>query len=295
MIGIVSIRSLARMLGIPRSHLEKVAAEINSHYSEWPKTNRRTGKVRIIRSPSDELKSIQTRIAKRLFNAIDFGPEIQGGVRGKSPKSNAKVHLGRKCVVTIDVRKFYPSIRHAVVYRMLRTEFGYGRDVAALVTRLVTHDGQLPQGAPTSTVIANALLRLPVDKPLAAEATRSGIAYTRFIDDIGASGPDPRMLINLAARQLSKRQLSISRNDKLKIMPNSRPQEITGLLVNGRKPSLSKKRRDRVRAAIHEMKSLREGQQRADAIRSILGRIAHVKQFNEGSANRLERLLNTAD
>lgn len=293
MTALVSVRELSRKLGVPREQLENVAAHIDEHYYEWQRTDSRTGKTRTISSPSNALNDIQKRIRKRLLHTVVFGDEVQGGVRGKSPRTNAAKHLRQKCVIAADVRNFFPSVCHTVIYRMLRTDFGFGRDVAALVTRLVTHGGCLPQGACTSTVIANALLRVPVDGPVLARAGEIGCAYTRFVDDLTTSGRNPRELINLIARRLSARALAISRKAKLRIMPNSGPQEITGLLVNGTKPSLSKVRRDRVRAAIHALQGMPESRLRSKSVQSAIGRIAYVKQFNPGTAKRLERQLRT--
>lgn len=290
MIGLVSVRALSRKLDIPRDQLSRIAAAVDSHYNEWPRTDPRTGKVRLIKSPDDELKMIQSRIARRLF-AAQYGDEVQGGVRHRSPKTNAQKHVRQPCVVAIDVRGFFPSVRPAVVYHLLRHELGCGREVAKLLTRLVTKDRQLPQGAPTSVAVANALLRLPVDEPVVTRAERMGCKYTRFIDDLVLSGRNPRDVINFIARQLSKRQLAISRKEKLKIMPGNGPQEITGLLVNGKMPSLARVRRDRVRAAIHELRSIADGGQRRKAIESVKGRIGHVRQFNPGAAKRLAKQL----
>jgi hypothetical protein len=201
------------------------------------------------------------------------------------------MHLGRACLVTVDVKRFFPSVRHTIVYRLLRFEFGFGREVARLVTRLVTYDGQLPQGAPTSSAIANWLLHLPVDEPVVAETRRLGLGYSRFVDDLAVSGDHPRAIINLIARQLSTRRLAISRKEKLRIMPRSKPQKITGLLVNGCKPSVPKQKRDQVRAAIHALKRTPAGVLRHRALQSIRGRVAYVKRFNPGAAARLEKQL----
>lgn len=290
-----SVKSLARILGITRSQLQNVAINIDAHYHKWPSTDDRTGKVRDIRSPSAELKSIQRRLAKRLFPCTTFGPEVQGGVRGRSTLTNATIHLGQACLVTVDVKQFFPSVRHTIVYRILRFEFGFGRDVARLVTRLVTYDGQLPQGAPTSGAIANWLLHIPVDKPVVAETRRVGLGYSRFVDDLAVSGDRAREIINLIARQLSTRRLAISRRQKLRIMPRSVPQKITGLLVNGGKPSIPKQKRDQVRAAIHALKGIPPGPLRARALQSVGGRIAYVKRFNPGAAARLEKQFKAAN
>ncbi|MEZ5513257.1 MAG: reverse transcriptase family protein [Steroidobacteraceae bacterium] len=289
MTDLVSIRELSRRLGVPRERLENVAAHINEHYRSWQRSDFKTGKTRTISSPSKILKNIQKQILRRLLNTVAFGDEVQGGVRGRSPHTNAIKHLRQPCVIAVDVRQFFPNVRHTIVYRLLRTEFGFGRNVAALVTRLITHRGCLPQGACTSAVVANALLRLPVDGPVLAGARNIGCAYTRFVDDLTTSGRNPRELINLIARQLSTRALAISRKEKLRIMSNSEPQEITGLLVNGKRPSLSKARRDRVRAAIHALHKMPQSSQCAKSIQSAKGRIAYVRQFNPGSAKRLER------
>lgn len=291
MSGLVSVRSLERLLRIPREQLERIADEIKAHYRPWASKNPRTGKVRIIRKPSPELKQVQRRIAKRVLGSFELGSEVHGGIRGRSPKTNAQAHLAKDCLITIDVRQFFPSVHHTLVYRMLRWELGFGRDVARIITRLVTYKGQLPQGAPTSPILANLFLRLAVDALLVAEAKKATVSYTRFVDDIGLSGRNPRELINLVARSLTTRRLAISRKHKLRIMPRSTPQKITGLLVNGNKPSIPKGRRDRVRAAIHEFARTPGGPLREKALRSILGRINHVKQFNPGNANRLQRQL----
>lgn len=78
---------------------------------------------------------------------------------------------------------------------------------------------------------------------------------------------------------------------KLKIMPSSGPQVVTGLLVNrSGGPSISRKKRDLVRSAIHKLKSA-NGEERVRAVRSIKGRIQHVGQFNPGTAKRLKETL----
>lgn len=152
----------------------------------------------------------QRRIKNNILASITLGEGVHGGVRGRSPRSNATPHLGQPCVVNLDVRDFFPNVRHYVVYRMFRRELGFGRDVARLLTRLTTLDGQLPQGASTSTAIAN-VLALPIDRPISVEAERFDVRYTRFVDDITLSGSNPRPLINIVGRMLSRRRLPMYR------------------------------------------------------------------------------------
>ena len=71
---------------------------------------------------------------------------------------------------------------------------------------------------------------------------------------------------------------------------------MTGLLVNSKQgPNVSRKRRDKVRAAIFALRvSGVTGDARDEAEESIRGRIQHVRQFNPGSAKRLLRSLDLA-
>ena len=243
--------------------------------------------------------NVLRRIKKKVLDPIHLSDEVHGGVRGRSPRSNASSHCGERCVVTVDVREFFDKVRHETVYRMFRHDLGFGRDVASILTRLTTLDSRVPQGSPTSTAVANLVLSIPVDGPLTKQASRLGIRYTRFVDDLAFSGTDPRSIINTAARFLSQRRLKIHRKSsnaekpsKLKITPRSRPQEITGLLVNSTGgPSISRTRRDAIRAAIFHLRHANDRSVQDTEARSIRGKISYLRQFNPGSALRLERYL----
>ncbi len=293
---ILSVRDLASRLGTTPSRLNEVASSIESHYVVVPLEA--NGKIRILHVPRDELMQIQRGIKTSVLDKIGFAEVAHGGVRGRSPRTNAVQHLAQRCVVTVDVRGFFPSVRHYVVYRMFRHELGFGRDVARLLTRLTTLKSRLPQGTPTSTAIANLLLATPVDAPLVRLAQQQDVRYTRFVDDITMSGPNPRPLINVVARMLSRRRLQMHRKKarwttkaKLKIRSRGAPQEVTGLVVNSaRGPTISRTRRDAVRAAIYELKRLPE-RELAHAVQSVRGRISHVRQFNNEAATRLQKYL----
>lgn len=291
---ILSEQRLAHLLGVPLVRLRNIAADVRKHYRTWFALNKRKDKVREIKSPDEELKGIHRKICTRVLGNDSFGPDVHGGVPRRSPKTNSEQHLGGKWLVTIDVKSFYPSVRHEMVFRMFR-EFGCGNSVARLLTRLTTLDGALPQGAPTSVAIANLLLARPLDAPTGEQARAVGVKFTRFIDDIGLSGDNPASLINDVARRLSQRGLRVHRTrregSKLRIRPRTTPQEITGLLINSGRPTLSRTHRGAVRAAIRELTSKANATEQSKALRSVRGRIAHVKRFHPGEALRLDREL----
>lgn len=296
MTGIVSLQDLAWTIGVPLERLRDIAASIDDHYRV--KVLRKGAKVRHLYVPRPELMSILRLLNRRVLGGLPISAAAHGGVSGRSVRTNAEAHLGQPCLVTVDVRQFFPNVRPDVVNHMLRKEFGFGREVAYLITKLTTYRAELPQGAPTSTTIANMLLTKPLDEPLGEAAQRVDSRYTRFIDDAAASGSNPRPLINDIASRLSARGLRVHRpkrgepnKSKLKIMPGHVPQRITGLNVNSKSgPSVPREVRDAVRASIHALKFLPQDQHAAQ-VASIRGKIAYIAQFNSGVAKRLRSML----
>lgn len=291
---ILSIRDLSARLGVSPARLREIGRDIKLHYKDqWLKQG---SKVRRLSIPEPELKSIQRRINSNILAKIPLAKTVYGGVRGGSPRKNAGEHSNQRCVINMDVKEFFPNVRHYMVFRMFRNELAFGKDVASLLTRLTTYRSYLPQGAPTSTAVANLLLAAPVDVPVSAEAERSGLRYSRFVDDIAISGRNPRSLINKIARLLSSRRLPIHRSkasgrSKLRITPGGRAQAVTGLIVNSPTGlSVPKARRDKIRAAIYALRRTPKHELQS-AIASARGKVAYVAQFNPGAAKRLHAYL----
>lgn len=306
--SIVSMGDVAHRLGVRLDRLCEVADEISkdkwSHYSQFSLRSRKNPKTfRVITPPRDELKRIQKRIKQRIFDRFPLSSSSHGGVSGRSVDSNARVHLGKEWVVTVDIKGFFPSIRPAVVCRCFVRELGFGRDVARLLTRLVTVRNGVPQGAPTSTGVANLIL-CGLDAQIGVDAASIGVSYTRYLDDITFSGPWMGDLVNVLARALSRLRLTIHRSRapwepeaKLKITHAGRRQEVTGLGVNsvGSGPSVGARYRSELREAIFHAVAVPGVNGKREAIKSVRGKIAYVKRFNPGTARRLERYLARMD
>jgi RNA-directed DNA polymerase len=226
---LVSVGRLAEILGFSPSMLHAVADKADSFYRPFPLTTP-TGKVRPIDNPIGQLKAIQSRIKDCLLTAIDFPPEIVGGVRGRSIRTGALQHVRQPQVVTLDIRKFFRTIRPIQVAAGWQRHFATGRDVTWLLTRLTTYQGYLPQGAPTSTALANVVF-LPMALELRGLCTSRGLRFTVYVDDIAISGTRAMEMLNDSIRVLSRHGFGASR-DKTQIMFRSGRQQVTGLVVN---------------------------------------------------------------
>lgn len=140
---------------------------------------------RIINPPKPELKTIQKRINAYLVEHIQMPNYAFGGVKGKDNIQNARFHKGQKFVFQSDLKDFFPFITNKMVYVMF-VENGFSPDVASILTKLTTFKGHLPQGAPTSTTIANLVFK-PVGNEIQSIAEREGLRFTTFVDDVTIS------------------------------------------------------------------------------------------------------------
>ena len=100
---LVSSRYLASRLGVPLPRLIELAKDAEQHYREWVKTNPVTGKCRRFKVPDMELKDIQRRIL-RLLAEYPLPDSAHGGVKKRSPKTNAERHLAQPLLVNMDIR-----------------------------------------------------------------------------------------------------------------------------------------------------------------------------------------------
>jgi hypothetical protein len=167
-----TIAELAKWLGLPEEELRDwrrgpppPPRSFQYTYSrfELPK---RSGGTRAIDAPSEALKDLQRRILRRLLAPLPVHPAATGFVRGRSIVDNARPHAARGVVINIDLADFFPSITAARVRALFRA-LGWGGEAANILTNICTHEGRLPQGAPTSPAISNLVCR-KLDARLAA-------------------------------------------------------------------------------------------------------------------------------
>ncbi len=182
--------------------LRTIVEHIDDYYSEFlrfktdKQGNKRKNKAkyvmrfgefwsRTINPPKDELKAIQKRINGYLIENIAIPQYAFGGIRRKDNIRNARYHKGQKYVFQTDIKDFFPFITNKMVYEMFLRN-GFSPDVSSLLTKLTTYKGHLPQGAPTSTTIAN-LVFVPTGLALQAISDREGLRFTTFVDDVTIS------------------------------------------------------------------------------------------------------------
>lgn len=261
----------------------------NYSYSRFTIPKRRGG-ARSIEAPSDALKSLQRSVLRRLLNPLPFHAAATGFVPGRSIVDNARPHAGRGVVINIDLENFFPSITAEQVRKAFRS-LGWGRAAAAILTNICTHEGRLPQGAPTSPALSNLACRR-LDARLAALVKKAGGGYTRYADDITVSfhrfgrnkplrpKPADREARPRSPRSISRGYLSIIKRiiedegfriqmkKKVRVQRSHQRQTATGLVLN-REVNLPRALRRRIRAMRHRRQSGRLSEDDLQRLRGL--------------------------
>lgn len=198
---------------------------------------------------------------------------------GSSHIVNAKRHLGATWLLKLDITRFFESVSERQVYRVFRG-LGYRALVAFCLTRLCTRVlpassdnrlhrrtkrwqpgqsrkflgsrvvGHLPQGAPTSPMLAN-LVCVALDADLQEIAIREGLTYSRYADDMTFSG---EMFDRSVAARISREVSAIVgrhgfgiNTQKTCIAKNGGRKIVTGLSVGDDMVRLPRAYKDEIR------------------------------------------------
>ncbi|HSN15332.1 MAG TPA: reverse transcriptase family protein [Anaeromyxobacteraceae bacterium] len=218
---------------------------------------KRRGGTRRLLVPDDGTKALQRRILRRLLGRLRAHPAAHAYERGRSTATNAAPHAGQAVLVKLDLVDFFPSTGSARIERYFR-QVGWSRAAAALLTRLTTHDGGLPQGAPTSPRLSN-LVNGQLDRLVERFVRRRRGTYTRYADDLSISFPEdwPRQVRGTIrkVREIAWTQgYRVHGKPKLGTYRRHQRQLVTGLVVNVR-PDLPRKVRRRLRAIEHRLRT----------------------------------------
>lgn len=195
---IQTLNHLAYTLRTNINTINSIIANIDNYYLTWdkPKLDKKTGKpiidektgkpkVRTLNSTKKELKTIQKRIYKFLLKNIELPQYAFGGIPKRDNILNAKFHQGHKYIFTTDIQSFFPTITHKQVFDLFR-EYGFSPTVSRVLTQLTTYKYELPQGVPTSTLLANLVFKKTGDR-IIEYIKDEEIIFSIFVDDITLS------------------------------------------------------------------------------------------------------------
>ena len=329
--AIESVGDLAKWLGLSPNELrwfaDLKALEYKGNNSRLRNYSyrilaKRFGRMRLIEAPKARLKDRQQQILAWILAKIPAHPAAHGFVKKRSIRTSVAPHVGRRVVLRMDLRDFFPTFSGAriqTVFRML----GYPESVADLLGGIcanatprnvwedVSADGDpiylseirrlyarphLPQGAPTSPALAN-LCAYRADCRLNGLARAAGATYTRYADDLAFSGGADfdrcvaRFAIHAAAILLEE-GFEVNHR-KTRVMRRGVRQHLAGVVTNEH-VNVVRADFDRLKATLtncvrHGPASQnREGH--ANFRAHMAGRISFVEMLNPQKGARLKKI-----
>jgi retron-type reverse transcriptase len=275
------VRQLARTLGMDPADL----ANFQPSYHEAFIAKRSGGQRRLL-VPEAATKNLQRKLLRRVLARLRVHPAATGFERGRSIVDHARPHVGQAIVIHMDVVDFFPTTQAARIEAYFR-RIGWNAQAAALLTRLTSHEGGLPQGAPTSPRLAN-LVNYGLDARLSRYVERHGGRYTRYADDIAISlehdwGRTPRGFIRQTRALLRAHGYRAHGRKKLSIRRRHQRQQVTGLVVND-KVHLSRERRRWLRAVKHRHATGRPTSVSADQLAGLRAFEQMIERQRDGRA-----------
>ena len=189
-----ALGGLADVLGMPPPALSFILYKgpPSGRYSSFD-IAKRSGGIRTIHAPHATLKELQKALVGLLETCND---EIAGRMRspdsfshgfehGRSILTNAWQHKNRRWVLNLDLLDFFPSINFGRVrgFLMKNRDFALHPKVATAVAQIACFQNALPQGAPSSPILANMVAHV-LDVRLGKLAASARCTYTRYADDL---------------------------------------------------------------------------------------------------------------
>ena len=286
---ITKVPQLCEALNLTVSELRRLCyqreASTYSHYTRF-EIPKRSGGMRAMWAPLPTLKQAQHWILHEILERLVVHGAAHGFLSGRSIATNAAEHRNSQLLVKLDIENFFPSISWKRVKGVFR-KAGYPEQIATLLALLCTEapreivqdNGKtyyvalaercLPQGAPTSPALTNALC-LRLDRRITGFADKTGWRYTRYADDLtfsfaadNSQEADISRLLGTVKRILGEEGFNVNVK-KTHVIRQHQAQQVTGLIVNGTQaPRVSRNLKRQMRAALHNLqqgKGLKEGE-----------------------------------
>ncbi|HEY5591781.1 MAG TPA: reverse transcriptase family protein [Paludibacter sp.] len=271
------------LVGYNKAYIKKAALYPRSYYRHF-QIPKKDGTFRTISEPLPSLKEIQNWILVEILYKNKVSKYAKAYVVSRGLKDHVKYHVNADKVLTLDIKKFFDSIKFEYVEKVFK-KMGYSSNLSNLFAKLCYLQNGLPQGAPTSPFITNILL-YDFDESISDYCRKNNVKFTRYADDLAFSGALKKIeLISLVKNELRKIDLKIN-NSKTKLMRQNEKQIISGLIVNS-KVQVPKSERNKLRNEIYYIKKFsldnhleKINQSKKNYLLHLIGKISYVLSMN---------------
>lgn len=280
-----SRKKLAALLSFDLSVLEGLAAATNNFRTFEIKQGIKLRKVEV---PKRRLERIHRKVFS-LLERIEKPEYLHSGIKGRSYITNAKVHIGSVPLVKLDLKKFYPSVDGARVFRFFQQELQCSPDVSGLLTKLCTVDGHIPTGSCVSQLLAYFSSK-PMFDDLHILSSQWGLRDTCYVDDLTWSGERATPAFLWDAKKVVHRHGFKYHKDRVYTADDQKL--VTGVMIDGDRIAVLPSRELKLWKDINAL-GMNEPQERLEAVNSLIGSVVANGQIEQRFLQRLRRLRET--
>lgn len=313
---IFSLGHLAKITGIDYKFLhESINRKHETKNYNMFVIKKRSGGHRFIHAVNGKLYDLQKYINAEILQKVKPHPSAFAFHSSGGIKKCAAMHCKCKWLLQFDLKDFFYTITESMVFKaFLSLEYKslLAFELSRLCTTLYlpksnrhyikqndfslrslsddeklfpyfpqTHQGVLPQGAPTSPMLSN-LVAKKLDEFLFDYAQENGFVYSRYADDITFSAsilPSKKTIARLRREIifLIRKSGFYENNAKIRIAGPGAKKVVLGLLVDGEKPRLTKQLRKRIDRNIYSVEQYGiEAVASYDGFESVYGFYNHL-------------------
>lgn len=289
-----TLSHLAHEAGVPYKYLRNTVArlKVDEQYTVFRIQKRApsaTVQYRWIAAPHPLLLKTQRWINTNILKNIHVNDAAFAYVKEGSAYKAACVHKQAKWLMKVDIRNFFESILEPKICKVFEAA-GYqpllSFELSRICTRIANPEmergimpngsnrpglkgakysiaaydsfalGHLPQGAPTSPMLANIVAK-EIDAEIGLLAKKYKLRYSRYSDDIVLSSASEEFGKELAKKVVGKLYRILLNAgyqpnvEKTKISGPGSKMIVLGLLVDGKAPRLTSEFRDKLRMHLY--------------------------------------------
>ncbi|MBF2638265.1 trypsin-like serine protease [Listeria welshimeri] len=262
-----NFKEIADMLEISPEFLHSILYQKKSYETFF--IQKKSGGSREIKSPNNNLKIIQKKLAYILSLNYKMHKSSFGFIKNKSIIDNAKQHTNKTWVFNFDLKDYFHQFNQGRVIGFFRKYYKFNNVVAGVLTEICCYENTLPQGAPTSPILSN-ILSFELDREFQKECKKSNCTYSRYVDDVSIStnkfyfpkkiaykdAQEEITLGEISQKILDKTGFEVNQS-KVCLRHKTQHQYVTGLVVN-EGVNVSRTYIKRIRAALNNLRTNNE-------------------------------------
>lgn len=280
------LERLQKQTGLSTRQIHHLSESASKRYKVYT-IPKKDGGRRTIEQPSREVKTLQRWVVQRLIRSLDIHQSATAYRKGSGILSNAMRHVATRFTLRIDFKDFFPSfssenVRKFLDFQNVERNLDLTLEDISFVTNIVSRNGRLTIGAPSSPILTNAMM-YSFDEKLSYFCQLNGLVYTRYADDLFISAYRSGELNGVFgivcrfAEEFPFGSLEIN-NKKTAYLSRKYHRSITGLVITpSGEISIGRERKREIRALIYRFTNNELNEEQIAYLQGILAFVSDVE------------------